>query len=89
MEESRSDKLSELVWGIIADAFEYSNRTRNISPNRSLKDYFVEKLSNKNLSQDDKKTMLQMSEIWGGFIGGHVEHQSLRYLWLEECIDGG
>ena len=89
MKQSRSDYLSELMWSIIADAFKYSNESPDISPNRSLKDYFVEEVSKRDLNQNDTRIVLQMAEIWGGFIGDHVEHQSLRYFWLEECIDGG
>lgn len=89
IERSKSDELSELMWEIIADAFKYSNSASDISPNLSLKDFFVTEIANRDLSQDDKKTLLQMSEIWGGFIGDHVEHQSLKYFWLEQCIDGG
>ena len=89
MQQSRSDEFSGLMWGIISDAFKYSNETSAISPNRSLKDFFAEEVSNKEMSKEDKKVLLQMAEIWGGFIGDHVEHQSLKYFFLEECIDGG
>ena len=89
IKRSKSNELSELMWGIIADAFKYSNGSPDISPNKSLRDFFVEQLAEKDLSSANKKLLLQMSELWGGFVGDHVEHQSLKYFWLEECIDGG
>ena len=89
MQQGRSDELSGLMWGIISDAFKHSNEASTISPNRSLKDFFTEEVSKKDMSDEDKKVLLQMAEIWGGFIGDHVANQSLKYFWLEECIDGG
>jgi len=35
------------------------------------------------------KILLQMAEIWGGFVGSPVTRQSLKFLWLEECVTGG
>ena len=89
LQQAKSDELSGLMWGVISDAFKYSNETPTISPNRSLKDFFAEEVSKKDMSDEDKKVLLQMAEIWGGFIGDHVENQSLKFFWLEECIDGG
>lgn len=42
-----------------------------------------------NLSLEQKHQVLCMSEMWGAYVGGSVEKQSLKNLWLEECIDGG
>ncbi|MCJ1287411.1 hypothetical protein MMC26_006760 [Xylographa opegraphella] len=89
MNEKKAERLSGLVWGIIADAFKYSNDTSSVPPDRSLRDFFVEKLEEKKLSQGDTKTVLQIAQMWGAFIGDPFERQSLKYFWLEECIDGG
>lgn len=35
-----------------------------------------------------KELMLSLSEQWGSFVGGAVETQSLKFFWLEECLDG-
>jgi hypothetical protein len=35
-----------------------------------------------------KELMLNLSEQWGSFVGGAVETQSLKFFWLEECLDG-
>ncbi|MCJ1402281.1 hypothetical protein MMC11_005501 [Xylographa trunciseda] len=88
MDEKKAERLSELVWGIIADAFKYSNDSSSIPPDRSLRDFFVEELEEKDLSQEDKKIVLQIAQMWGAFIGDPIERQSLKYFWLEECIDG-
>lgn len=29
-----------------------------------------------------------MAEMWGSFIGSPITSQSLKFFWLEECIDG-
>ena len=85
----KADAISDLVWGIISDAFKYSNETPNIPQSRSLKDFFIEKLEEKEISNDKKKLVMQLAEMWGAFIGDSFERQSLKYFWLEECIDGG
>ena len=90
MNQETANSLSEIVWGIIADAFKYSNHcSSSIPPDKSLRDFFVEKLGEKDLPQQDKKTILQMAQVWGAFVGDPYEQQSLKYFWLEECIDGG
>ena len=89
MGQETANSLSEIVWGTIADAFKYSNDSSSIPPDKSLRDFFVEKLAEKDLPQEDKKTVLQMAQMWGAFIGDPYEQQSLKYFWLEECIDGG
>jgi Flavin containing amine oxidoreductase len=35
-----------------------------------------------------KELLLNLSEQWGSFVGGAVETQSLKFFWLEECLDG-
>jgi hypothetical protein len=80
----------DLVWAIISDAFKYSNEDfANISPKASLKDFFIEKIGEKGLSKEDQALILQMAEMWGAFIGDPWDKQSLKYFWLEECLDGG
>lgn len=87
-----ANAASDVFWGMVADAFKYSNENDSSSailPDRSLKDFFVEGLEEKGLGEADKKVVLQMAELWGAFIGDPVDRQSLKYFWLEECIDGG
>ncbi|QDS76040.1 hypothetical protein FKW77_005306 [Venturia effusa] len=54
---------------------------------------FVEYQAAKNGKNETKKIskkelLLSLSEQWGSFVGGAVGTQSLKFLWLEECLDG-
>lgn len=90
MSQEKAKEHSELVWGIIADAFKYSNaESASIPSNKSLLDYFKMKLEEKDIEDESKKLVLQMCRIWGDFVGDVIEKQSLKYFWLEECIEGG
>lgn len=80
----------DIVWCTISDAFKYSNdNCSNISPKTSLKDFFLEKALENGIIEDDQTLIFQMAEVWGGFIGDPWDKQSLKYFWLEECLDGG
>jgi len=80
----------EKVWSIISDAFKHSNEdSANIAPSVSLKDFFREKLTEQTLCSDDQDLILLLAEMWGAFIGDPWERQSLKWFWLEECLDGG
>lgn len=90
IEKGKADSLFELVWSIISDAFQKSNESFSTIPSStSLKDYFVERISPRDLSDGDKKLVYQLAETWGTFIGDPLEKQSLKFFWLEECLDGG
>jgi hypothetical protein len=90
LSHDRANELSDLVWDIIKEAFKYSNENSlNISPEISLKDFFSEQVVERKLSKADQTLVLQMAEMWGAFIGDPLERQSLKYFWLEECLDGG
>lgn len=43
---------------------------------------------NERVKMSKKELMLSLSEQWGSFVGGAVETQSLKFFWLEECLDG-
>lgn len=36
----------------------------------------------------ERKLILSQAEAWGGFVGSPTSRQSLRFFWLEECIEG-
>ncbi|KAK3320464.1 flavin-containing amine oxidase [Cercophora scortea] len=79
----------ETVWEFIEDAFKYSNEAcLDISPDLTLKDFFRKKLAESSLSDHQKARVLLLGEMWGSFIGDSWERQSLRWFWLEECLDG-
>lgn len=80
----------ETVRALIEDAFRYSSaECRSIGPARSLKDFFRARLAEGPLSADEQARVLRLAEMWGSFIGDPWERQSLRWFWLEECLDGG
>ncbi|KAL8827057.1 MAG: hypothetical protein Q9191_003423 [Dirinaria sp. TL-2023a] len=87
------DKLTyhnEIMWGIIQSGFKYSNENSpSIPQSRSLSDFFMATIKDKGLDDSVSKVVIQLARIWGNFVGGAIERQSLKYLWLEECIDGG
>jgi len=90
MDEEKAATYSELVWGIIADAFKHSNEdSAHIPPEKSLMDFFREKVKEKDVSEDEQTILLQMAQMWGAFVGDPIEKQSLKFFWLEECIEGG
>ena len=90
MAEEKSQECTEVMWEIIDDAFSYSRKKPNSIPqDRSLLEFFQTKIKERNMGSETSETVLQMARIWGDFIGDPIEKQSLKYLWLEESIDGG
>ncbi len=90
MPAAKVKEHNELMWSVIDDAFKYSKDESALIPQeRSLYDFFQARLKEKSLGQASSKIVLQMARIWGDFIGDPIEKQSLKYLWLEDCIDGG
>jgi hypothetical protein len=80
----------DMMWSILSDAFKYSNEScEEIAPSLSLKEFFEKKLAEKSLDSEDKDFIMLLAETWGGFIGDPWQRQSLKWFWLEECLDGG
>lgn len=51
-------------------------------------DFVKQKLNQKISNSEQKDLLMQLSEEWGLFIGGTTEGQSLKFLWLEETLEG-
>ncbi|KAI8948407.1 flavin-containing amine oxidoreductase [Xylaria longipes] len=89
-----AEKYTEMMWDIIGTAFTHSNRNSSaIGVDESLLDFFRSELTTRlpEHSPDyekKRKVMSQVAESWGAYVGNHVISQSLKYFWLEECIDG-
>lgn len=89
------EKYSTMMWNIIEDAFEYSNKHGSeIDPDRTLLDFFHEKIPERMPDTEEgyerpRRILLQMAELWGNFVGSPLSRQSLKFFWLEECIEGG
>ena len=84
--------MSDVLWGIIVQAFKHSaTNTSTIDPKESLYDFFVKKVPEAfpTDSESQRKIILQMSEMWGAFVGRPVDQQSMKFFWLEETVEGG
>lgn len=86
--------LMDNMWSIVDEAFKISAKeTDVIDPGKSLFDFFKERVlslfPNDEDSERRRKNVLQLAEVWGAFVGSSVTTQSLKFFWLEECIDGG
>ncbi|KAK9418635.1 putative Amine oxidase domain-containing protein [Seiridium unicorne] len=85
---------STMMLDIVQDAFAYSNKhSPTISPEISLWDFFQQEVvkripSTKPDFERKRSFVLQLSEMWGAFVGSPVHTQSLKFFWLEECIEG-
>lgn len=95
LSKDESMELGGTVWGIILEAFQESNRNgANIPCHTNLYDYFEKKVKEKfpdgkGDSELKRKLVLQSSEMWGAFVGNKIQRQTMKFFWLEECIDGG
>ncbi|SPN97710.1 related to anon-37cs protein [Cephalotrichum gorgonifer] len=89
-----SERYASIMWSIIQDAFEYSNKHGGeITPDESLWDFFNREIVQRIPQSEDgheraRKMVLQVAEMWGAFVGSPIQTQSLKYFWLEECIEG-
>lgn len=88
--EQESEDLSEEFWAQVVQAFKYADQdSANIPSSRSLKDYLGQAWEQKYPKQPQRvKDLLNESAVWGQFVGGRVETQSLKFFWLEECLEG-
>jgi D-arabinose 1-dehydrogenase-like Zn-dependent alcohol dehydrogenase len=95
MSVGEGEALSTVMWNIIEDAFKHSSQNcAEIDPSQSLMDFFQEKVLEHVPESEEgwerkREVVLQMAELWGGFVGSPITRQSLKFFWLEECIDGG
>lgn len=91
---AEGESYSTMMWDIVQAAFKYSNKhTAKIHPDESLLDFFKTKVKELIPETDDgwerkRGIVLQMADLWGAFVGSPVERQSLKFFWLEECIEG-
>ncbi|OQD81285.1 hypothetical protein PENANT_c028G03640 [Penicillium antarcticum] len=89
IDETVTSKVEGFVWTTISEAFEYSNRHGDSIPaEKSLFDFFGERVGQSDLSDTEKELALDASKLWGAYVGEPIEGQSLRFFRLEECVDG-
>jgi hypothetical protein len=90
-----AEKYSTLMWNVIEAAFSYSNtHSASIDSRESLWEFFQREVPKRIPDsepefEEQRKTVFQIAESWGAFVGNHIFTQSLKYFWLEECIEGG
>ncbi|OAP55418.1 hypothetical protein AYL99_10391 [Fonsecaea erecta] len=82
--------LSTKMWDMVVDAFKYSDEhTADIDPSVSLFEYFQSQLDRETeLTPRQRDDLLHEAQMWGPFVGDAVEKQSLKFFFLEECIEG-
>ncbi|CAK4030581.1 flavin containing amine oxidase like [Lecanosticta acicola] len=97
LSKEEADEYGSILWddGLIADAFRYSNEHHDtIDPQRSLYDFFVERSKDLfesepvEVAKQKREKLLQFTWMWSCYIGSPVDRQSLKFFWLEECIEG-
>ncbi|EXJ83240.1 hypothetical protein A1O1_06859 [Capronia coronata CBS 617.96] len=82
-------ELSGKVWEMLVGAFKYSDEhSATIDPHTSLAEYFREQLSSMDIDEKRRQDILHEAQMWGPFVGDAVEKQSLKFFFLEECIEG-
>ena len=95
--QSEAKALSAEIWATIADAFKYSDEhSAEIDPQISLFQYIQSRIGDETETNERAATRLKLNrtdllreaEMWGPFIGDPVQRQSLKFFWLEECIEG-
>ncbi|KAK4096814.1 amine oxidase [Parathielavia hyrcaniae] len=89
-----TERLSTTLWDIIEDAFEFSkgarggDRGQEIPVNDSLLDFIRRKARELVPDEKERELLVQMSHMFGAYVGEPVWRQSLRFAWLEECCGG-
>ncbi|KAI1410761.1 FAD/NAD(P)-binding domain-containing protein [Hypoxylon sp. FL1857] len=92
--DKKADRLSTLLWNIIEEAVKFSkaardkSRGKSIPQEKSLYDFIKKKAAEKLPDKDEQRLLIQMSEMWGAYVGEPVWKQSLRFAWMEECCGG-
>lgn len=90
----KANETLERIWSVLAEASEYSSEhTKTIDASTSLYDFFLaegEKLRDAGeIDEYEYELLLGMSQMWGAYVGDRVERQSLKFFFLEDCIEGG
>ncbi|KAM7212205.1 protein flowering locus D [Rhypophila decipiens] len=89
-----TERLSTLVWQIIEMAFQQSEEahlngsSHTIPAEDSLHDFIRRKAEELVTNEKERGLLLQMSEMFGAYVGVPVWRQSLRFAWMEECCGG-
>jgi hypothetical protein len=91
----KADRLSTLLWKVISEAFDSSAAANerdggeSIPREESMYDFVMRRAVQVVADEDERTILMQMSEMWGAYVGEPVWKQSLRFAWMEECCGGG
>ncbi|KAJ5748813.1 uncharacterized protein N7511_010509 [Penicillium nucicola] len=89
IDDAVTSRVENFVWTTISEAFQYSNQHGDSIPaEKSLLDFFNEKVGKSGLPETEKALVLDACKLWGAYVGEPTERQSLRFFRLEECVDG-
>ena len=88
-----NDALKQ-VWNILEAAMVHSTKySASIRSSESLYDFFKswcdQECRRGRMTSPQMKLTLGMSQMWGAYVGDRVERQSLKFYYLEDCIEGG
>ena len=85
-----ASKHSAIAWELIDQAMKYSEaESASISPEVSLADFLRGSLGLRGYAPEEARLILGLADMWSNIVGEPMEKQSLKYLWLEQCIEGG
>ena len=83
-------RCSAIAWESIDQAMRYSGAEgASISPNASLADFLQGSMKLRGYEPAQVRLIMSLADMWSNIVGEPMEKQSLRYLWLEQCIEGG
>lgn len=89
LDAETTGKLSDFMWTTVDKALAYSqNHAATIPSDLSLFDYFREELEKTTFTKREREACLELSKLWGSYIGSPVDRQSLKFFFLEECLEG-
>jgi len=93
--QSFSDSLQEKFWSQVTCAQEFSKRYwKWIDPSTSFYDYCLVRArdlfdTKTEEGKEHYKMFMSLAESWGSFIGSDCRRQSLKFFFMEECLEGG
>ncbi|KAL8678994.1 MAG: hypothetical protein Q9186_004678 [Xanthomendoza sp. 1 TL-2023] len=91
---AEANKALKRVWEILETASEYSKNYGDKSdPSTSLYGFFQDwcnwAIQSGDIDEREAELILGMSQMWGAYVGDRIERQSLKFFYLEDCIEGG
>ncbi|OJD16974.1 hypothetical protein AJ78_02908 [Emergomyces pasteurianus Ep9510] len=89
LSEKLIGKIWDFIWATVENAYEYSCLNKsNIPADKSLFDFIKERLEKSDFSEAEKEKCVELSKVWGSYIGSPIDRQSLRFFFLEESLEG-